>query len=391
MKFDLERLNTIPILRVLEALGATKTHLNRGKVISCPNKSEHSNLDNNPSMSVQEKHNICKCFACGLAGKPVTIATKMLGDFKKGCEFLHSYFSIPFLDDNSTYKRDYIQTYIAYSEPKINYILFDNQREYKEIGKLAPFMSNYRSYSKEARLKLIYTTIYRFSLDTNQSKKIDYYKSRGIENQKNLEKIGFIGDFNDISNLERLLIKYFSINDLIEFKIFHKEKRGWNYQANMVVVPLFDLYSNMVTGFNLRNTMDNSKVKELNVFCSNIITPMPFGLTNEALKSKTSFWITEGHIDSLSCMEQNKNEKIGFIGISGVYVIKLEHLGLFKNKSVVLSFDKDDAGKKGMNRLIPYLKELGIPIYTAVWKSDHKDLNDLKKANLLNTIEVKLA
>lgn len=52
-------------------------------------------------------------------------------------------------------------------------------------------MQNYSTLTKAQKLKLVYTTIYRFSLSTEQKAKNLYYLKRGIKDLSLVEKIGF--------------------------------------------------------------------------------------------------------------------------------------------------------------------------------------------------------
>lgn len=62
-----EVLKRVSIKDVLESYGM---NINRGKT-----KCVFHN-DNNPSMMINEKKNIAKCFACGVGGNPITFVKK---------------------------------------------------------------------------------------------------------------------------------------------------------------------------------------------------------------------------------------------------------------------------------------------------------------------------
>ena len=84
---------------------------------------------------------------------------------------------------------------------------------------------------------------------TEQSKKENYYKGRGINIP--LDKIGFLS-YGDIKSLEKSLLRYFPLEDLVRFKVFNKNRAGWNYSYDVAIVPFFDLYSDLITGFSVR-------------------------------------------------------------------------------------------------------------------------------------------
>jgi len=386
MKYDVKALDEIPIMDVLESLGSIRDK--NKKVVHCFNIAAHKNNDKNASLAIYEKSNSCFCFACGVAGKPVNIVKTMFnGDFKQSCEYLHSTFNIPFLNGaEATIKKVFDK-----AKPKEKqYVFFDKNKEYIAVEKLNTFMDSYSQMSKAQKLKMIYTAIYRFSLQTDSKAKNTFYLQRGIKNLDLVEKIGFLS-YANIKEIESLLKNNFPISDLIEFKIFHKDKQTWNYAFNVAFVPCFDLYSNLVVGFSLRAIDSTYKgVKEVNVSCSDIIFTTPFGLENEAFKKCERIIITEGHIDCLSAREFfTQDEKVLFISFGGVFNCKEEMLTLFKDKKVLLCFDKDEAGLNGEKVMSEKLSLLRIANNRIIWDVlDGKDLNDLLKANKMHSIRL---
>ncbi len=125
---------------------------------------------------------------------------------------------------------------------------FDTSKPYATIGDLDSFVKLYDKMSDAQKLKLIYTSLYRFSLETNQERKEAYYLKRDIKKLNLVDKIGFL-TYLDVKNLENHLLERFPIEDLIRFKIFSAKTKAFNYAFNIAVVPNFDLYSNMVVGF----------------------------------------------------------------------------------------------------------------------------------------------
>lgn len=386
MKYDLERLNNIPIMDVLESLGAISDR--NKKIIHCFNITAHKNNDHNASLGVYENTNTCHCFACGVGGNPVNVVKIMFnGNFKEACEYLHTQFNIPFLDGvQATYKK-------AFEKPKPkakDYVFFDPNKEYVEVEKLLPYVQSYSKLTKAQRLKLIYTTIYRFSLSTEQKAKNLYYIKRGIREISLVKKIGFLS-FDNIKDLENLLKKYFPMEDLIEFKIFSREKQVWKYAFNVAFVPNFDLYTDMIVGFSLR-VIDSSYngAKEVNISCGNIVFATPFGLENKPLKECEKVVITEGHIDCLSAKSYYKQDsKTLFISFAGTFSFREEILTVFKGKRIMLCFDKDEAGLNGEKSLSEKLNLLNIENHSLTWDIvDGKDLNDLLLADKMGSIKL---
>ncbi|EAI5592884.1 hypothetical protein B6463_03690 [Campylobacter jejuni] len=383
-KFNLEALKNIPILEVLSALGSKEL---KGKFTTCLNYAAHNNNDGKPSMYIYEKSNVCKCFACNLGGNTIEVAKFAFnGDFIKACEFLHAHWNIPFLDD-SNFTSVNVPRFEA-PKREITYMEFSKEKEYQSF-KVNELIAGYGLESEEGKLKIVYSFIYRFSLMTEQSKKENYYKGRGINIP--LDKIGFLS-YGDIKSLEKSLLRYFPLEDLVRFKVFNKNRAGWNYSYDVAIVPFFDLYSDLITGFSVRVLNPNNKgAKELNVFCGDIIYPMPFGLTYQTLKDKEWIWICEGHIDALSGIASSKKDNVSFISFAGVYTYKDSLLGLLKSKNVVICFDKDTAGEKSGSELGEKLRKLGINTFIANWESQYNDLNELVVANALSDIKLQKA
>ena len=385
MKFDIESLNHIPIIDVLEKLGAIQER--DKKIIHCFNIINHKNNDKNASMAIYEKTNSCHCFACGVSGKPTNVAKLVLGDFKKACEFLHNSFNIPLLSGDEVRIK---QEFLRQRARSKNYLYFEKDREHVELSSLEPYLKQYERLNKAQRLKLLYSFIYRFSLTTNQAKKKAYYLQRGIEKLSLVEDLGFLS-YKDIKELESLLLKNFPLEDLRKFKVFHKEKEAWNYAFNVAVIPNFDLYSNLLTGFSLRAIDSTYKgVKEVNINCNDICPILPFNLTYAKLKLCEKVILCEGHIDALSGGQYYKQDgKALFVSFGGAFCIKEEVLTLLKGKKVFICFDKDEAGLRGQNALSKSLSLLEINHSILTWDNHlGKDLNDLLKANQMSSIKV---
>lgn len=377
-KYDLDKLNELDIVEVLEAMGARPSKSN--KLLHCPNTDAHSHGDKHPSMGFDKGKNICKCFVCDLSGNPVTVATKHFNDFKKACEFLHETFGIPYLSgevSHQPHKR------IQPRKPKEKqYWSFDNKKRFSKVL-IKDFLPKYPNMSELQRLKLIYTFVYRFSLTTDQRGKLSWYSSRGLSGSKFLEYLGFLSK-SDIDNLVKQLLKYFSLEELQRLKLLDLVG-GWKYGYNVVVVPSFDLYSDMVEGFMLRYTDNRPKGKEINVSCTDIAFPVPFGLGRKTLQQCKTLWLTEGHIDGLSIATQSEC----FVSFAGTYSYKEEMLGLLRGKTVVVAYDKDKAGQEAQAVLIERLQKAGVNYKIASWDAKNgEDLNDLLKNAKLQTIQL---
>ena len=174
--------------------------------------------------------------------------------------------------------------------------------------------------NEKQKFMMIVTSIYEYSLASNQKKKIKYYESRGISvltyskllSKVNLinKKVGYLS-IDDLENLINHLKVIYCIDDLIHFGVIndaeHKYPHSFKHYSKegFCVIPSFDLYSNMVTGLKLRNIKlaqwQSKNMKEPELSFSRIAAPIPFGLTREVLKDENLIIrLQEGSIDSFS-------------------------------------------------------------------------------------------
>lgn len=375
MQYNLEALNQIDIGDVIESLGGEHS---KGRYYKCFNKNAHKNSDKHASLALSKKSNSCTCYACGISGNPVSIAKVAFNDdFKKACEWLHDTFNIPYLDGVNEGNRP--KPKVFKKEPKkINYMNFDKSKLYHNV-KVNEFLGKYNDLKEAQKLKMAYTFIYRFSLYTNQDDKVKYYKSRGIEKHTLIDKIGFLSP-NDLKRLLELLEQHFPVEDLIKFKLYNDanakfEPLTWKYGSNVLVIPSFDLYSDMVNGFMLRPTEKRSwGPKEFQISCQDIVDAFPFAMNYNMFDnpSCSEIYFCEGHIDGFSLNDKN------FVAIPGVHSYKVEWLGLFKDKKCFIAFDADDPGIKGAKILAEELAKAGAIVEVIYWDSNlGNDLNEL--------------
>lgn len=250
---------------------------------------------------------------------------------------------------------------------EVDYMEFDSTQEYKLVEDIRPFYPSGNKWEKlttEQKLKVVYTFVYWFSKDQEQGAKTMYYKKRAI-NLKNkwLEKIGYISakDFDVFLDAvtKKFPLDILEVTGIIKFDVLNNVKQdtyklSWHYvkKGGIMTIPSFDLYTNMVTGFMLRPThpeawMKERGMKEIQLSNTEIIAPLPFGITYHTLKNNDEFRFTEGHPDSLAFNGNiSDSDEVAFASIPGVNGLHLEHLGLFKGKKIIICFDQDLAGQK---------------------------------------------
>lgn len=375
MKYDLEALKGLNIGEVIVALGGEE--VKAGRMFRCFNKAFHQHADKSPSMSVKKGTNSCKCFACGVGGDPISIATTALGDFKSACEWLSSTFGIAYLDSielpKSTVRLPKTEA------KKIEYLTFNKAKKFGRF-KVFHWLDKYSEMTDSQKLKMVYSYLYRFSLKTEQTAKLGYYEGRGIKQHVLLDKIGYLSE-SDLKELLAQLENHFPIEDLIKFKLFNdvdaKAPLQWKYGSGaLLVIPSFDLYSDLVTGLMLRPIHKEKWMpKEFQVTHHDIVDGFPFAMNYEMFAGDScneTIYFTEGHIDGLSLLDKC------FVAIPGVHSYKVEWLGLFRGKKCVIAFDADKAGIEGAEKLKQELLKAGVEqVEILTWDPVlGKDLNE---------------
>ena len=353
---------------------------NNGSKFFCPNG--HSKPQ---KIQIYKTPNICKCHNCGeVKGSPVDIAKWFKGGFIDGLKWLADNFGIQkvlnpeYVDEKGQTLsseelkkaqesiralQETIKHEIKETITKIDYLEFDSRKKYKLVDDIQEFLPNTKLWEKlddSQKLKVVYTWLYRETFTYgSQAAKYMYYKKRGIDTtNKWLKKISYLA----VENFNEIFAKATAIfpMELLELVGFAKKddngefKLSFNYvkKGGILIVPSFDLYSNMVTGFMLRPNkpeqwMKDRHMKEIQLSNTSLIFPIPFGLTAYSLKKFNEFYVTEGHPDGLALPDNGENEKgRGFFSIPGVNGLSESHLGLLKGKKVIICFDQDRAGQK---------------------------------------------
>ncbi|MCK9553272.1 CHC2 zinc finger domain-containing protein [Aquamicrobium sp.] len=351
--YDIENIKTIPIANILSAMGVE----HKGKYFLCPNNHKTSQ-----ALTIYSKTNTCKCFNCGdFQGDSIEIVKKHFNlPFLDACKWISDTFNISTIENQENQPRTFQKPATPKVKKEISYVEFDNSKKFTKI-ELQAYLAQYNTLKDAQRLKLVYTYLYQFGLKNieNEAKKVSFYKTRGVpKNSTYLKVISYI-DTSSFEELIKTLLATFPMEDLLEFKVFKQKEDGENVFAykyinkgGLLLVPSFDLYSNMVTGFMVRPTepptwMKEKKIKELQLSNPEIIIPMPFGLTYNLVRRAKKVFITEGHVDLISIPKNIDRaiENYG-VGIPGVNGLKDEFLSLFKDKEVVVLFDQDEAGQK---------------------------------------------
>lgn len=289
---------------------------------------------------------------------------------------------------------------------KIKYTTFDKERKIVNID-YKKFLDKFDGMSDEQKFKMIVTAIWEYSLTTKQWAKEKYFKEIGISKKNPLlkEKVAMIEKHlgflfkTDIPPLVKQLTEQFPFEELVRFGVL-AEKGSFKQVVTegLIVIPNFDLYSNLCTGLKYRKTkyakwIDKDGVeqsdknnKEPELSFGRIANPLPYHLTRESLLDESIiFRFFEGQKD-LHSMPLKK--EVCDVAIPGTNGISQETLGLFKGRIVELYFDQDEEGQKGALILKTYLESAGAIVINKTWDVNlGGDVNDVLQAgNILKII-----
>lgn len=257
---------------------------------------------------------------------------------------------------------------------KIEYEVFNKSQQYKVVD-IRKFFDSYTMMNQKQKFMMIVTVLYLISKETKQWGKENYLKSRKLDlvdkyNQL-CKELGYL-HASDITATVNYLKHRFGEDDLIEFGILNeKGKFKHHCEEGFVVIPNFDLYTNMVTGLKLRNTKlaewQNKGLKEPELSFGRIANPLPNGLTRDALlDAQKQFRFFEGKMDSSSIPADSRFCDIAIPGVNG---ISDQQLGYFKQRVVYICFDMDKAGIKHAEILKAKLEQAGAIAIIIQWDS----------------------
>lgn len=171
-----------------------------------------------------------------------------------------------------------------------------------------------------------------------------------LKEMYDLEVLKYVGLFNEKGNLRYYKHPLF-------FPYLDAKRRSFYFQARAIdstVVP---------KELNLRGTV-----------------PYPYNVS--ALNQKPGWvYLCEGVVDTLTFLGQS----IDAIGIPGVRSFKTEWIPLFKNKSVVLCLDKDEAGRSGTEYLQSVFAQAGIRTVVLGEGLDYFDKMTMKEGDDINS------
>ena len=325
----------ISITAVAESLGVDVAH---GKC-RCFYPQRHVHGDRTPSVSISEERGTFRCWVCDDVRGDVISLVQIVKDcgFVEALGWLMEQF--PFLVPPSARKE--MNQYVARSHE-------DRPAPARMPEVVAPPESETQELvSEDERKKIILSFLKRLSPVDNTPAAAYLMRRRIYKPVWDKMLLRTITNYEAVNNS----LKADFGEEVLKYVGLFNDKGHLRYYKHPLIFPYLDTQRRAFY-FQSRAIDDTVIPKELNLRGS---VPFPYNMA--ALDQKPGWvYLCEGAVDTLTFL----NQKIEAVGIPGVRNFKTEWLPLFKNKSVVLCLDKDDAGRKGTEYIQKVLDTAGI-------------------------------
>ena len=332
-------LNKADIVQVISAyINVIKK--GNGYVSVCPFHDDH-----NPSMQINPKLQIFRCFSCGTGGNVFT--------------FVEKYEHVGFLD---AVKK--VAEIINYSSPLLQV------QERKIDDKTKSLL----------KVNLDASNFYHYVLSTNAGiKGKEYFSKRNIsQDMIDYFSLGFAPE-NGQFTIKQLRSKDNEVNVLEEVGILiHEGSEFTDRFKNRVIFTLFNEYGEVI-GFSGRRIEDNDEAKYVNSPASKIFNKSNVlynyqNAKNEALKENCCY-VVEGFMDVFSLYRCNIKSVVALMGtaFTSLHAKQLKKL----NVELRLCLDGDDAGQHGILKMLPLLDEAKINYKIVNYNGDKRDPDEI--------------
>ena len=319
----IDQAKALSLVEILMSKGIAVKKQGQQYLALCPFHEDH-----NPSLSIDTKTNLFKCFGCGAAGDTIKfIELYEKKSFPEAVKALTGEASSGIPDAPAT-------------DPGLN--------STQLLNRIANF--------------------YHDTFLTN-SKAREYLTSRGITKPEIYQsfKIGYAD-----GKLLSTLPKEGGLIDALK-KIGILNRYGKELFLNCVVVPLFDS-SGDVAGMYSRKLQPGGQVTHL------YLPGKRQGIVNRpAAASSESVILTESIIDALSLYQNGYPNVIPLYGTNGLTDDHLELFHAYRPKKIYLCLNNDDPGKKATIQIGEVLTGLGFNT-GIIQLPEHKDVNDFFQA-----------
>ena len=304
--------------------------------------------DKNPSMYIDNKRNIVKCFSCGEGGNAISFIKKYENK----------------INNNSTFSTaDAVK-----KAAEICHINVDLTNLKSEDNKKSEMYDNEQKEILESNS--YFATLFNYDLSTTDGEEcVEYLHSRGISDEiaKNM-KLGFSAE----RNFGGVINEKAQISALTDTRI-----------RNRLIIPIADEYGNIVA-FSGR-TIHGEEPKylltqETKVFHKSEIL---FNYSNAKSQSYgKELFIVEGFMDVIGSKKLGIDNVVALMGTA----ITSKHIELLKKLKceLVLALDNDEAGKRAMLKQIPILLQEGfrVSVIDISKVGNYKDFGDIGNTNI---------
>lgn len=332
---------SISITAVAKALGIEVV---RGRFrCFCPQRHVHG--DRTPSVSVSEERGTFRCWVCDdIRGDVISLVQLYKNlSFLQAVEWLMTEFSYLSAPPKNTTARTQGGASRSKSEASTVRVRSQEPVVDERPTEVAP-----KALMKEDdRKNVIFSFLKMLSPVENTPAGMYLSKRRIYKPVWDKMRIRTIVNYEEMSSR---LKELYSIEVLRYVGLFN-ERGNLRFYKHPLIFPYLD--SKMRAFYFQSRALDKSVVpKELNLGGT---VPFPYNVS--ALDGKTGWvYLCEGVVDTLTFIGQN----VPAVGIPGVRNFKMEWVPLFKNKSVVLCLDKDDAGRSGTEYIQGVFEQAGI-------------------------------
>ena len=319
---------------IIEVIGAYITLKNRGGNFFglCPFHNEKT-----PSFSVSRDKQMYYCFGCSAGGNVISFIMQIENyNFLDALKFLAAriHYTLPEPSQNS-------QAKTQLKNIQLKNTLYDI---HKKAGYF--YHDNLISDSKAA----------------HETRK--YLENRNID-PKIIKRfaLGLSLPYWD-GLLKNLQNHRFNLSDMVESGLVQAGKKGGHFDRfrNRLMFPILDL-ENHVVGFGARVIENTHTAKYLNSPETLIFdkSRQLYGIHAARKARSKEIIIVEGYMDVLTLHQAGYPQTVGVLGTA----LTPHHARLLKRinaNSVILLFDRDQAGEKAVLRAIPILVESGLKV-----------------------------
>ncbi len=345
---DLEEFKaTLSITRVAEALGLS---VHNGK-FACIYPMRHAHGDRTPSVSISESKGMFRCWVCPDVRGDVIELVKLV----KECSFNEA---LSWLKENF--------------RPWENSQSLAASQKSKTIEKKIESNKNADSLSEKIRMQVVLSFLKKLDFVDNTPAASWLIKRRIFKPVWDKMRLRYVKNYEEVS---KSLLNEFGKELLQKVGLFN-EKGNLRYYKHRLIFPYLDSQFRSLF-FQARTIEKDTKPKE-----QNLAGYVPYPYNVSALDGHSGWiYLCEGVIDTLTVLGRG----LQAVGIPGVNSFKAAWCSYFKEKSVILCLDQDEAGRRGTTMIKELLQGAGIHV-TENDKSEFPKLFRLKDGEDINDL-----